>query len=409
MKLFFVKYYGLIIRFLLFTGFMLLPLIFWPWATIPYEIPRVRFVKLWIEILSVIGLFSSLFLFQKRKQNLVLLLLFIIFISISLAASYFGVDFTKSLAGNYFRDDGLLTLFYLFGFYLFISLFFQKNWFYPLALSVSLGSFVISLWTVISSFRLLILSDLDIAHMNNAVVTSFGHPQFAAGYLLVTLPFVLFLIKVNRLSFLKILLYFSFILQISALLLTFSRGCFIGLILFFWLIFLLRKKVRRISVWVLSIIFFTFLAAGVYLFIFKDSGFIAEGRERIVRKILLGVLESPFLGFGLANVDYAFGKNYWPIPLQHDVYVDKAHSQILEVLATTGLLGLAVYLSIIVYIVKKLFHCVLTLTTQSLWEKTLFLVFLLYLFHSQTNVISIGEEIYFWLIAGIVGNRYVKD
>jgi hypothetical protein len=35
------------------------------------------------------------------------------------------------------------------------------------------------------------------------------------------------------------------------------------------------------------------------------------------------------------------------------------------------------------------------------WYRMLLASFLLYLFHSQTNVISISEEVIFWLILGI--------
>jgi hypothetical protein len=36
------------------------------------------------------------------------------------------------------------------------------------------------------------------------------------------------------------------------------------------------------------------------------------------------------------------------------------------------------------------------------WSSTLLIVLLVYLFHSQTNVISIGEEVIFWLVVSQV-------
>ena len=93
---------------------------------------------------------------------------------------------------------------------------------------------------------------------------------------------------------------------------------------------------------------------------------------------------------------------------QHDIYLDKAHSSILEVFATTGIIGLSIYLCIIIYVLRRLFLLAFqTDRSQQLWYKTILLVFLLFLFHSQTNVISIAEELYFWFVIGVLANENI--
>lgn len=88
----------------------------------------------------------------------------------------------------------------------------------------------------------------------------------------------------------------------------------------------------------------------------------------------------------------------WPVKAFPDVYVDKAHSNLLEILVTTGIFGFLIFLAIIFRALDQLFG-----------KKVLLVVFLLFLFHSQTNVISINEELIFWLILGIVGSQRRKN
>ncbi|MBX4205730.1 hypothetical protein KW795_00865, partial [Candidatus Microgenomates bacterium] len=86
------------------------------------------------------------------------------------------------------------------------------------------------------------------------------------------------------------------------------------------------------------------------------------------------------------------------IKIYHDVYVDKAHSNILESFATTGLVGLSSYIILLFVIGLTLFNRYRIQKDD--WNKLLFFVFLMYLYHSQTNITSIAEEIVFWFIVG---------
>ena len=154
-------------------------------------------------------------------------------------------------------------------------------------------------------------------------------------------------------------------------------------------------------------IFLLILSAGTLsMFWIKDyysknsESFIAEGRVRIYRNVLVGITNSPIVGYGWANVDKAFESSVWPLKFNNDVYVDKAHSELLEITATTGIPGLIIYLILIGTVFRKLIKSFKTSTDKN-WEITLISILILYLFHSQTNVISITEQIVFWLIVGI--------
>ena len=107
-----------------------------------------------------------------------------------------------------------------------------------------------------------------------------------------------------------------------------------------------RERVKKL-VSIIAILSFVLLFF-LYFKQAKSLGFVAEGRERIIRKILLGVAKKPIIGWGWANVDYAFEEGIWPIKLEHEVYVDKAHSMFLEILTTTGIIGLSVYIFLLI-------------------------------------------------------------
>jgi len=67
---------------------------------------------------------------------------------------------------------------------------------------------------------------------------------------------------------------------------------------------------------------------------------------------------------------------------------------LLEILVTTGFFGLVSYLFILSRGFANLFK------RRGDFSKILLLSLVLFVFHSQTNVISIAEELIFWFILG---------
>ena len=141
-----------------------------------------------------------------------------------------------------------------------------------------------------------------------------------------------------------------------------------------------------------------------------------EGRERIFQKAGMAFVQRPVLGWGVANFDYAFQSNDWPIKYNNDVYVDKAHSTVVEnfvtlvVLGGLGFLGLIIVTLVqLVKLVKSFDKFRTSLDQFDYFNSMLLIIFILNLFHSQTNVISINEEIVFWIAGGIVASGRLLD
>lgn len=394
-------------KFVFLLGIFLLPLIFWPWAEIAYEIPRVWFFQRWMEVLGILGLVVFVLQRKKRggkKNGLIFLVFFFIFVV--LFVSFFGVDLTKSLWGNYYRGDGLLTLLHLGAFFFWLNLFWDNSWVRVTALALAGGCFLTSIATIFLGFKFHFLGDLNVERFGRAIGGPFGQPNFLAGYLLVCLPFIGFLMKKAKSNLEKLFWFLVLFSQFGSIGLTLSRAGILGIFIFvaFWLAINRGVKLKTIVKLLAVLVFLSFLLP--FLKDQRDPGgyYIAENRARIFAKGFLAFWQKPILGWGWANFDYAFEAIDWPEKFAFDVYVDKAHCQLLEVLVTTGLVGLIVYLAIIRRSIKTLLTIMPRSREAALWWQTVFLSLVLYLFHSQTNVISIGEEVIFWLCLGIASH-----
>ncbi|MBL7159850.1 O-antigen ligase family protein [Candidatus Microgenomates bacterium] len=383
-------------KFIFCLGLFLSPFIFWSNAPIAYEIPRVWFLNRWIELMALLGIFS----FRQKQANSrkdgFLILLVWLFVLIAVIASLLGVDMAKSFWGNMYRSDGLFTFFHLLGLFFLLALFWQKEWQYPMAVSIVAGSSFVSFWNMGVGLRLYFLQGQSFLQ---PIGTTFGQPNFLAGYLLICLAFISYLHEKTKNLFFKRLLFLALISHFLAIIFTLSRAGILGIVLFLLLrAFFLKKRYLKQVIMITFLFAFCLGAVFLYKTLNSKEIYIADNRVRIFTKGLMGTAKRPFLGWGWANFDHAFESVDWPMKLTNDVYVDKAHSHFLEILATTGILGLIFYLLIIFHVFKKLL-------SENIVSQWFLLVFVLFILHSQTNVISIAEELIFWIILGITASQ----
>lgn len=350
---------------ILSLGLVVLPFFYW-------EVPKVWITLRFVELFFIIVVFN---LYNKTipklsKNNMVISLL--IFIFIAFISSLLGVDLSKSIFGNLYRSDGLITLFHLASFSILISLVYKNSWNFIISLSIFLGSTMASIF-------------------NN-----FGQPNFLAGFILISFPFGLYLYRRLTNKFLRSLVLIGLFIQLIRLIFTYSYAGMIGLLIiyFFWKSISINRIYKS---WLFMISVLIVLLISTWFINLKlNKEYVAESRARIYRNIFLGSLQRPILGYGWANVDYAFESVIWPIKFNDDVYVDKAHMLFLEIFSATGVVGLTVYLYFIYLILVKL------IKKRSLWNNVLLTSLISYLVYSQTNVTSISYEFIFWLIIGIV-------
>ncbi len=381
-----------LVKWTVLIGLMVLPLVFWSKAEIKYEIPRVIWFEWWVKLLTILVLIKIKERSKGRKDFKLVWLVWL-WLTVAVITAIMGVDFAKSLLGNFYRRDGLLTLFHLVGLFLVIFISWRKSWRRPTIIALSTGMALVSGWAVIEGVK---------TARATAIGVSFGQPNFLAGYLLVGMPFLGYLLAKSKKLWQKVSCLILLGLQIAAIGLTHAKAGILGTGIAFGLWWWLKQK----RYWR-----FFGIAFGVGLLILgvsylglnkKIDPRTPEDRRRIWVKVFLGAVKRPIIGYGVANVDYAFEAAEWPYRTNkgQDIYVDKAHSQFLEVLATTGVIGLGVYLWLLGSVGWRLYK-----DRTKLWEMTLLIVLGLHVFYTQINVISIAQEVLFWLVLGVVAGE----
>lgn len=372
---------------------LVLPFVFWSPGPIPFEIPRVVYVR-YTSWLFIIGA-----LLARRSEAVTLWRhwLVLAWLAWIIASSLMGVDLYKSWHGNYFRLDGLSTYLPLIVTSFVVGAQIKPKHGLVLSLAIWTGSIGVAGLALREAWAGQFLGFSSGGWSDGAVGASFGQPNFLAGYLAVTLAFGLYLFDQTQSRSRRLVLQASGVIVGWGLWVTQSSGgmlaAFVALGL--WLLFKPLSGWLKVAITCLGLMVVTGGFWQYWQWYVVDVH--PDNRIRIVRQLVQAVSYRPLTGWGWANVDYAFASNSWPIEFEHDIYVDKAHSSFLEVLVTTGGIGLALYLILISRVGLRLG----LVARKDSWYQSLLIVFLVYFVHSQTNVTSIGEEVIFWLVVGI--------
>ncbi|OGS44844.1 MAG: hypothetical protein A2539_03705 [Elusimicrobia bacterium RIFOXYD2_FULL_34_15] len=181
------------------------------------------------------------------------------------------------------------------------------------------------------------------------IFSTFGNPIFFASFLVVSFPFIIYKITLSS-NFLN--RFFWFIISLAfliALFFTKSRAGWVGLgVSSLVLIFnLLKTKKQKIF----FIIVFSIITAG---FIYKTKNVWTRQQAHLLiwRDSLKMVSRNPLLGVGLGTFHINFPnyaseelKKIWP---QMQNIVNDAHSEFVQILAETGIIGFGIFLWIII-------------------------------------------------------------
>ncbi len=380
-------------------GIFLTSVFFWSKAPVAFEVPKVIFFQWFVRILVMV--FGITFLAKKGKWKIKnrLLIPILIFTVWATATALLGGDIAKSFAGNFFRQDGLITFYELVGFSVLVSYFWKNEFKKMISSTIFLSVSFLSSWALIETIN---------HGFTLGSAATFGNPVFLAGYLVCGLPFVYYFLRQIKLNLiLKLLL---FLLPVLTIVLTQASAAVAVMFIYLGVLAMSLAKKKYSYLFLMMGFVASFLITFFWLKDFsKEKLMSSQGRDRIYHRVIVGALKKPVTGWGWANVDYAFESNYWPLKVDHDVYVDKAHSQLLEVFTTTGFPGLVIYVYLF-YVFFVELKSNYKKSADKLWNFTLISTVCLFILHSQTNIISIMEEILFWLVMGItlsesVGNQ----
>jgi hypothetical protein len=358
------------------SGFILLPIAGGMLGDLS-EVSRAWIFQLWTLVLGALFFISG-----SWKEGIAHGIFWncLAFLFWATVASLLGQDIEKSIVGNYFRADGLLTLLTFVLFALFTGMLMKKQLENPLSLVIATGAAILSIVSLFS-------------HLVSFPISPFGfrQPIFEAGFLVVTLPFVL--MQIDHFAACKKLFWIGLVF-VELLLVVFAKSE-ASLVIMFLAIALWNLNARSWRIVLASV-----LAALTVLFMWWNSRpaiFIYESRERIYRKLAASFIERPVAGYGWSNIDYAFETGVWPMKFNDDIYLDKAHSHLLEILITTGAIGIIIYLILLINVYQ---HLRMLFLKDPRWGKAVFVCFAAFVIHSQTNVVSVNEELFFWFAVG---------
>lgn len=332
----------------------------------------------------------------------------VFFILVLLFTSLSGVDIWASLLGRYPYFQGWMVYAYLFLFYLLVgsSNIPLNKWANALVLSsVAVSLFAIKDWIALNALH------LSIPTYAGRVVSTFGQPNLYSGFLALSLPFYLYLIK-NAEGAKRRLFVLGLIVALLAILVSESRAAILVAAFYFFWIFIVRilKDSRRVLriLGTLAILVISGVLSGAFIFnLLRSEIFVPQDKLWLLRNaperrsyiwyvVADRILNRPLTGYGLENLQTAFSgyehkgdTDIMPYSIK-TLRVDRAHNYILDILSFSGVLGLLAWGMLLWNLLKSPKPLVLTSTL------------VLYLLWTQVQIQSVVHLLLFWLVAGLI-------
>jgi len=330
-------------------------------------------------LVEIVFIFWLILLFKDKSYRpkinhfiyLAAAFLFYLFISAVL-----GANFYHSFWGTIQRGGGLFVLLHLFVFFLILISFCRsaKDWANYLLFFVSV-SLLVSLYALMQRLGASYVYESGVTRATGTI----GNAATLAGYLIFSLFLLLILFFKEDKRYKKIFYGCGFLLELAVIAISQTRGAMLAVVagLGLWLIIgIFIAKTKKTRIILLSIL--AALAFGlILLFSFRQSSFVshnsilsrftaisindttAQTRLFAWRSGWQAFKDKPLLGWGLENFNIAYNRyfdaNYYNYVIG-EAWFDYAHNIIIELLATTGAVGLLLYLSIALLLGKYLWH-----------------------------------------------------
>ena len=397
-----------------------------------YEQIKVVFFIVSITLIGFVWVFGK----HKLKWNPIKIASSIFILTLFLT-SILGINSRVSFLGNDPYFQGWVVYAYLFLFSFLISV--SKLKLKLIALTLSFGSLFVAL-VAIKDWVLLTFFNSPVPTYAGRVVSSFGQPNFYAGFLLLTLPFSYYLFKgstgisqghslstqgvtLYKLSFFG---FFSGLISVAGIFVSYSRSAILLslILLILGLIDQLKIKFR------LGLAVFMVIGVSILIALKLSSGIMGNEvvkpvlttnpdltKEPVEKRVYIWpvalqiTLQKPLTGYGLENISQAFSvyfqENKHPLFEENlqispvlislkDLNIDRSHNYLLDLLLFSGLLGLLGWLGLLGVLFKKLGQ-----TYHARGKFVLIVSLVTYLVWIQFQNQSIVHLIYFWLLVGL--------
>jgi len=351
----------------------------------PYVTGSALYFRAIVELLLAIWIIFILFCPEYRpKWNFLTISIGLYAIALTLSTIFSATPYL-SFWGDAERMMGLFGMLHFFALFLIgASLFKEKKELWKLLNAFVLVSFVLCIYGILQRFGLTSIKPGELR-----IVATLGNAGTFAGYLIFGLFFSLYLFlnlfkerkkNISTAVFISCIVFYalSLIAHLAAIFLTGTRGAYLGVFggLFLSAVFIIIKlknkklKISLAGVLLISIILYSgfyinrdknFVKDNHYLYRithFSLSDSTAQTRLMAWKWGFEGFKEKPILGHGFENYSISFNKNFESkyYDLASNEYFDRAHNIVIELMSTTGIIGLLTYLMIfisIVYCIKR--------------------------------------------------------
>lgn len=375
-----IKICDKLIDFFILGVIILTPLFFNPLTFLSFEVDKIVLFRILTELALF---FYALKAMLENKIDLPKNIVFflaagLIFFSQVLSAVFSGHPY-QSFWGSYFRGMGIFTCAHLYAFAFLV--FVRPISFKKVFGAITLSAFFASLYGLaqVAGFDLLRWRENGTGLHSRASGT-LGQPNYLGGFLLFTLPLAFYLFLVLKKALYRVCLAVVFFIELAALYFTYSRAAWLGFIfsLFvFGAIYAVKKFGTNKTV--IGLAAFAVFASIAGFFIFgmnAGRGIFSEiavpERIKSLKKIGEGsagirlyyyaaaaeiIKERPILGHGSDTQNYYFARYYAPyyaIFERINTYPDRAHNEILDILITTGFIGLLAWLALFYFLAARL-------------------------------------------------------
>lgn len=410
------------IKFILAIILVLVPIMIIPGSDDFFYYPKILMV--YVLILFMLGIHT---IAQNRNEFRLdkSVLVLIIFISLVMISTIFSNNHIAAIWGKFRREEGLFAIIAYILLFILARIYYKDNKKHSILIGIS--ALIVSVYGISQYFGIDPIPRDEIRlFWSGRAFSTMGNPNFLGTYLVLMLPLPIF-------QFLKESKYISLLISsiiYLCLLLTFTRSALLGfaVIMGFVLFFVIKKKYLWKKYLMLILVFFSItvfvneesngrlygriLSIGndAQVFLDREEGYEKAGANRIyiwLRTIDL-IKESPWVGYGLENLEPVFVEKYSDemMEIYGKVYlVDRAHNEYLHIAVSSGIPALIAYLIFIFLCLKKGYE----LTKKDIRYLPYLTAVSAYLVQAFFNISVVSVAYIFWIFLGIITNENVFE
>jgi len=375
-----------------FLGIFLLPflpLIVTTGFFFPYITGKAFFFRFLVQVMFVC--WAILAIYDKKYRPAIgwLFLTVLGWLLVTILAGVFGVDPFRSFYSNFERMEGVVTYLHLTAYFVVLVSVMQTDrlWRYLFQTSV-----VASILVAMYGFGQL-FGWFNIMQGGSRLESTLGNAAYLAFYASLHIFLLAWLWLGEKNNQIKLFYVLVGLLQLFIVYKTATRGAVLGLLAGAGLMTLLSalfyRHHRQVRLWSLvSLVTIAVMVGGFWsardlpairdhqvLGRFASISFeeqTTRSRFMVWQMAIDGALERPVLGYGPGNFRYVFNANYNPRMYDQEQWFDRSHNLIFDWLTSTGVIGLALYLLMLVLALGLLWRR----SEFSFWQKNIITGFL---------------------------------